>query len=97
MRHIDEMYAGDGAFHPEEVGLLVAVFDAAWQRLLKSGAKFDSDREVQAARDRLGRSLIEVARCGERDPRRLCDDALLHMTQSQRQKATISSEKREVS
>jgi uncharacterized protein YdaU (DUF1376 family) len=40
------------------------------------------DRELQAVRDRLAKYIIEQARHGERDQRRLRDGALLQYAQS---------------
>ncbi len=79
MRTIVGKYAGECVFQPEEVAILVAAFDGCWERLLKSGVQYGSDRAMQATRERLGRSIIEMAKRGERDPDRLCEDAMLHM------------------
>jgi len=84
MLQIIKEYADGGAFQPEEVAILVAAFDDAWQRLSKSGAQFDSDRAVRATREQLGKRIIEMAKRGERDPRRLRDDALQHIAESWR-------------
>ena len=72
-----EENAPAGVFLPEDVRILVAAFDDAWARLLKSGAKFEGDRQTEAARERLAKSIIDMAMRGERDQRRLADDALL--------------------
>ena len=70
-----------GVFDPDDVRVLVAAFDDAWRRLLESGVKFASDREAQAMRDVLAKYIIEQARHGERDQRRLREGALLHYAQ----------------
>ena len=75
LRAIDE-YAG-GVFSPDDVRILVAAFDGAWRSLLASGITFESDRESKAVRDTLAKHIIEQARYGERDQRRLRDGALL--------------------
>jgi hypothetical protein len=67
-----------GVFDPEGVRVLVAAFDDAWRRLLDSGAEFASERDSAAMRDTLAKYIIEQARYGERDHRRLRDGALLH-------------------
>jgi hypothetical protein len=77
---IDE-YAG-GVFNPDDVRILVAAFDDAWRSLLASGITFASDHELKAVRDALAKHIIEQARYGERDQRRLRDGALLQYTQS---------------
>jgi hypothetical protein len=76
-----DKYAG-WVFQPGDVRILVAAFDSAWRSLLASGITFESDRELQAVRDRLAKYIIEQARHGERDQRRLRDGALLQYAQS---------------
>ncbi len=76
-----DKYAG-GVFSPDDVRILVAAFDGAWRSLLASGVTFESDRESEAVRDGLAKHIIEQARYGERDQRRLRDGALLQYTQS---------------
>ncbi|HKD71909.1 MAG TPA: hypothetical protein VKB61_07245 [Candidatus Acidoferrum sp.] len=80
LRAIDK-YAG-GVFSPGDVRILVAAFDGAWRSLLASGITFDSDRGSEAVRDTLAKHIIEQARYGERDQRRLRDGALLQYAQS---------------
>src|SRR5215510_8317382 len=62
-----------GVFSPDDVRILVAAFDGAWRSLLAKGITFESDRESKAVRDTLAPHIIEQARRGERDQRRLCD------------------------
>jgi hypothetical protein len=76
-----DKYAG-GVFNPDDVRILVAAFDSAWQSLLARGITFESDRESRAVRDRLAKYIIQQARHGERDQRRLRDGALLQYAQS---------------
>ena len=75
VRAIDK-YSG-GIFNPDDVRILVAAFDGAWRSLLAGGITFESDRESEAVRDPLAKHIIEQARYGERDQRRLRDGALL--------------------
>jgi hypothetical protein len=71
-----------GVFSPDDVRILVAAFEDAWRSLLASGITFESDRESTALRDTLAKHIIEQARYGERDQRRLRDGALLQYAQS---------------
>ena len=57
--------------------ILVAAFDGAWRSLLAKGITFESARESKAVRDTLAKHIIEHARYGERDQRRLRDGAVL--------------------
>ncbi len=70
----------DGTFGPEEIRILVTAFDDTWQRVQKSGVKLDGQTGI--VRESLAKSIIELARLGERDPRQLCDQALLGFAQS---------------
>jgi hypothetical protein len=87
MRAMVAEYAGEGVFQPEEVAILVLAFDSCWERLQASGVRYGSDRAMQAARERLGRGIIEAARRGERDPHRLCEDAMLQIAKADRRGA----------
>ena len=66
-----------GVFSPDDVRILVAAFDGAWRSLLAKGITFESDRESKAVRDTLAKHIIEQARYGEREQRRLRDGAVL--------------------
>jgi hypothetical protein len=71
-----------GTFDPETVGILTDALDAAWRSLQTTGVNFTSRGQAEAARDRLARHIIEMAKLGERDRSRLRDDALNHLAQS---------------
>ena len=66
-----------GVFSHDDVRILVAAFDGAWRSLLAKGITFESDRESKAVRDTLAKHIIEQARYGECDQRRLRDGAVL--------------------
>ena len=76
-----DKYAG-GVFSPDDVRILAAAFDDAWRAVLASGMTFESDRDSQSVRDTLAKHIIDQARYGERDRRRLRDGALLQYAQS---------------
>jgi len=71
-----------GAFDPDEIRILVAAFDKAWESVQASGAIFDTDAKTQLARAILAKHIIEAAKQGERDHARLRDGALLALAQS---------------
>ena len=75
-----QKYAGGTSFDPEAIRILSAAFEEAWQALLRSGAKFGSDR--RAEENTLAKYMIEQAKQGELDQRRLQEGALLHFTRS---------------
>ena len=64
--------------------LIVSFAPAQWWRrsaTTRSGAKL-SDQQSELTRGLLAKYIIEQARQGELDPRRLRDGALLHLAQS---------------
>jgi len=69
-------------FDPDAIRILTTAFDNAWQRVQKSGVRFDSDCQSEHARGTLAKYIIEQARQGERDERRLRDGALLQYSRS---------------
>jgi hypothetical protein len=71
-----------GAFNPDEIRTLVAAFDKAWESVQTSGAIFETDAAAEIARAILAKHIIEAAKQGERDQRRLRDGALLALAQS---------------
>jgi hypothetical protein len=79
---IVKKYGAEGVFHPEDLLVLSAAFDKAWQRLEKSGVRFKSDYQRQQARNTLGKYIIDAAKNGERDKRRLRDYAFSLYSQS---------------
>jgi hypothetical protein len=68
------------AFDPEEVRILAAAFDKAWEAIQASGAQFATDAAAEAARVAIAKHIIEAAKRGERNERRLCDGALVAIT-----------------
>jgi len=78
---IDER--SDMAFQPEEVRILTAAFDKAWEAVQASGAIFDTKRLADAAaRTIIAKHIIEAAKQGERDQGRLRDGALVAYTRA---------------
>jgi hypothetical protein len=71
-----------GAFGPDDIRILVDAFDKAWQAVQASGAVFDADANASAAQALLAKHIIEAARQGERDQRRLRDGALIALAKS---------------
>jgi hypothetical protein len=71
-----------GAFGPFEIRILVSAFDKAWESIQTSGAEFDTGAHVERARAVLAKHIIEAAKQGERDQRRLRDGALLAFAKS---------------
>ena len=71
-----------GAFGPAEIYIVVSAFDKAWEAIQASGAKFDTGAHAEHARATLAKHIIEAAKQGEVDQRRLRDGALVAWTQS---------------
>jgi hypothetical protein len=66
-------------FDPETVRVLSAAFDHAWE-IIQHRAECHGPTAV--TRERLAMRIIETAMLGERDERRLRDNAVLHLTQT---------------
>jgi hypothetical protein len=74
-------FVDPGIFAPDAVRTLIAAFDGAWQSMIASGANL-SDQQRELTRELLAKYIVEQARQGELDERRLRDGALLHLSQS---------------
>ena len=87
----------DTAFQPEEVRVLTAAFDKAWEAVQASAAQLDTKRLADAAaRTIIAKHIIEAARQGERDQGRLRDGALIAYTQANLRTPLQASETRRV-
>ena len=75
-------YLKEAAFDPEDVQILTSAFDKAWEAVQASGAKFDTEIHSRAARTVIAKHIIEAAKQGERDQRRLRDGALVALSQA---------------
>ena len=70
------------AFDPETIRVLETALDTAWETLKTSGSAFAVDGRAASTRELLAKRIIELTQLGERDPRRLADDALMHLASS---------------
>ena len=61
--------------------IITVAFEEAWELLTQADSTL-AKRRPAATRERLAKRIIELARHGERDPRRLRDSAMLFITQS---------------
>jgi hypothetical protein len=66
-------------FTPAEVLILVGAFNKAWQSILDSGTQLD-EKNAESTREILATRIIETAKRGELNQRRLSEDALAHLT-----------------
>jgi hypothetical protein len=78
---IDELLA-NAAFDAETVALLASAFDTAWDTVKRSGSPLAAEDRAAATREAIARHIIEAGKTGERDVRRLVEDALGHLTGS---------------
>jgi len=70
------------AFDPETVSILSDAFEDSWQSLHKSGTTLHLGGQEEQTSEMLARCIIELAKLGERDPRRLRDAALAHLAEA---------------
>ena len=78
---IDALLA-DTAFDSDTTALLASAFDAAWDTVKKSSNPLAANDRAAWTREVLAKRIIDRAQQGERDPKRLVDDALAHLTRS---------------
>jgi hypothetical protein len=78
---IDELLA-NAAFDADTVALLASAFDTAWDTVQRSGSPLAAEDNAAATREALARHIIEMGKTGERNMRRLVDDALGRLTGS---------------
>jgi hypothetical protein len=83
-----------GAFGPAEICSLVSALDKAWESIQASGVTFDSGGHAESARAILAKHIIEAAKQGERDQRRLRDGALMAWAQSNLRTAKPQTDRR---
>jgi hypothetical protein len=75
-------FLAQSAFDPEVIEILAAAFESAWASIEKSGSALASPRYKRAAQEILAKHIIETAQRGERDQKRLADDAVTYLMQS---------------
>ena len=77
-KHLGEF---DQVFDAEDMQILGAAFDKAWEAVQASGVIYPEDK-VELVRAILAKHIIAAAKDGERDHSRLRDGALLALAQS---------------
>jgi hypothetical protein len=82
MRKLIKKLGAEGVFDPETVQILVDAFEECWKSVQAEGAAFAKGKDPAAARELLAKHLIETAKSGERDPRKLCEEALLQLARA---------------
>jgi hypothetical protein len=75
------------AFDPHSIRILSDAFEDAWQSLQTTGTTFHIDGQADQTREILARCIIEMAKLGERDQRKLRDAALAHLAEANIRKA----------
>jgi len=71
----------DQVFDAEDMQILGAAFDKAWEAVQGSGVRYPENK-VELVRTILAKHIVAAAKDGERDHGRLCDLALLALAQS---------------
>ena len=74
--------SASGVFDPESVTILIGAFDDAWNTVISSHAPFAEEWYQAAAREIIAKHIVQLARLGERDRRRLTDSALLELSRA---------------
>jgi hypothetical protein len=81
VRRLLAEHLGGLVFDPDDMRILVAAFDKAWEAVQASGVIYPEDK-VELVRAILAKHIIAAAKDGERDHGRLRDGALLALAQS---------------
>ncbi len=83
MRRLLAQHLGvfDQVFDADDMQILVAAFDKAWESVQASGVIYP-EHKVELVRAILAKHIIAAAKDGERDHSRLRDGALLALAQS---------------
>jgi hypothetical protein len=83
MRRLLAQHLGvfDQVFDADDMQILVAAFDKAWDSVQASGVIYP-EHKVELVRAILAKHIIAAAKDGERDHSRLRDGALLALAQS---------------
>ena len=77
-------FFGKHTFDVDTTIILASAFDAAWLSLQTSGSPFSADDRAAGTRDLLAQRIIEIAQRGERDRRRIVEEALAQFVSSKR-------------
>ena len=77
-------FLGKHMFDVDTTKTLASAFDAAWLSLQTSGSPFSADDRAVGTRNLLAQRIIEIAQRGERDRRRIVDEALAQFVSSKR-------------
>ena len=67
------------AFEPETINMLSQALDDAWRQVDADKTTYQIDGDVQGARSALAKAIVDMAKKGERDPKRLVDGALARL------------------
>jgi hypothetical protein len=69
----------NAAFDSETTAILASAFDTAWEAVRISGGPLAEDGNASSTRERLAKRIIVKGQAGERDAKRLVDDALANL------------------
>jgi CRP-like cAMP-binding protein len=74
-----DLLLANKAFDAETTHLLGSTFDAAWERVKASDSLPTGEGHVRSMRELLAKFIIAMVEQGEKDPKRLTDNALLRL------------------
>jgi len=72
------------AFDPDQVAILVAAFDDAWDTIQRSGSTLAAPHYERGAREIVAQHIVELARRGLLDRHRLSTEAIAYLANSYR-------------
>ena len=73
-------FSRETAFTPENIQILAAALDEAWESLRESGSRLTRPAYSRAMREVVAKRIMEMAQRGVQDRERLVEDALRFVT-----------------
>ena len=92
-----DLLLANKAFDAETTHLLGATFDAAWESVKASDSLHTDKEHVRSMRELLAKFIIAMVERGEKDPKRLTDNALLRLRIILRHDAGVAQNKQVLS
>jgi hypothetical protein len=81
----------DNSFDPEAVEILSTALEIAWNRIENSDSAFACPTYARAMREVVARHIVEIAKQGVRDPRRLAEDTVSFVAANYRDTKPVTS------
>src|ERR1700757_4796115 len=85
-------FSRETAFTPENIQILAAALDEAWERLRRSGSRLARPAYLRAMREVVAKRIMEMAQRGVQDREALVADALHFVTANYEESGKLKSQ-----